>query len=165
MNLNFKNSKLKIAICLLVAISILEAVGLIKLYEDNLYLSGSRSRCWGNYDKSIGNHKYTVKIHNCGKDLNNVVLKYKTLSHKLIKIGKLEALDIDIKDSIRKKGNNEAHIATVDINDMASPIFFEITGIYNDGSLFKDSVSGFDIQHEGEVLDVYTDKKREGLLY
>lgn len=161
----FKFSRLKTVLCVFILLSIFEAFVIVKLSREKLSIGKSFGMLCKDYNKSTKTHAYNVKIFNYDRDLNDVVLKYKTFTYKTIPIGYLAALDINLKDPIQKKKNHEKYTATVHMNDMASPIFFEITGTCKDGTVFEDNISGFDIRSENETFEVYIYKDHNGLSY
>ncbi len=160
-----KSSKLKITLYILVLLVLFESLLIVDLIKKNKYLDRMQSSFLENYHRSIKTHPYNVKIFNYNRNLHDVCLKYRTFSNNTIPVGDLAALDIDLKDSTEKEKNRKAYTATVHIDDMVSPVWFEITGTYEDGTVFRDDVPNFDIQQENETFEVYIDKGSNELSY
>lgn len=171
----FKFSRTKSLLIGLVLLSILEGIVIIRLSKENRNCKEFRKWCWSRYEKSTRLHQYRIKIFNYDRDLQDVVLRYRTFSYKVIPIGNLPALNSAVTDPQEIKANKNAHMVIVNIEDMASPMFFEIIGKREDGSVFEGRIppewdiesyiGGFDIDDEQTPFEVYIYKDRQGLNY
>ena len=164
----FKFSGMKVILIVLILLTVFEGLIIIKLSKEKKRLDEFIDWTRDRYDKSTKLHQYSIKVYYYDRDLHEVALKYRTFAYKTISIGDLPALDINLTDTEEIQSNKSAYTATVSIDDIASPIFFEITGKRKDGTVFEGSIGsipGWDIYHEDDPFEVYIYKDHDGLSY
>ncbi len=147
---------------LFIILSIAQGILILKQYNKISLLEDS-AQIYHNYIIHAEKlNSYNIKLSNYDVDLKNVVLKYKTQEYKTISLGDLPALDFGAKVT---DDNRESHVIRYHIDDMASPICFEITGVRGDGTIFEGKVSGFHIREDNETFETFIPEDGKELRY